>query len=139
MAAANPHMRFVGVNKQSFQSALAALDQLKEAGVSVFKTQPGIQTRLDQLKKTAADNENYIYHEYFHTTWTLFYFTQIAEEAAQGKLRFLGSATLPENYDALLPEPMRKVLDTAPDQNMRELFKDLAVNQSFRRDVFVRG
>jgi SAM-dependent methyltransferase len=128
-----------GVNKQSFQSALAALDQLKEAGAAVFKTQPGIQSRMDQLKKTAADNENYIYHEYFHTTWTLFYFTQIAEEAAQGKLRFLGSATLPENYDALLPESMRKVLDTAPDQNMRELFKDLAVNQSFRRDVFVRG
>ncbi|WP_428161576.1 methyltransferase regulatory domain-containing protein [Desulfobacter sp.] len=46
---------------------------------------------------------------------------------------------MPENYDALLPESMRKVLDTAPDQNMRELFKDLAVNQSFRRDVFVRG
>ncbi len=51
----------------------------------------------------------------------------LLEEVAQGKLRFLGSATLPENHDALLPDPMRKVLDTAPDKNMRELFKDLAV------------
>jgi hypothetical protein len=30
-----------GVNRQSFQSALAALDNLKEAGAAVFKTQPG--------------------------------------------------------------------------------------------------
>ncbi|MCA1793977.1 MAG: hypothetical protein LC660_08925 [Desulfobacteraceae bacterium] len=60
-----------GVNSQSFHSALAALDQLKEAGAAVFKNQPGIQSRLDQLKKTAADNENYIYHEYFHTSWTV--------------------------------------------------------------------
>lgn len=128
-----------GVNAGSFQSALKALETLKEAGAGVFKSQPGIQNRMEQLQKTAANNENYIYHEYFHSSWTLFYFTQIAQEAAEGKLRFLGSATLPENYDAMLPEPMRKALDTAPDITMRELFKDMTINQSFRRDVFVRG
>lgn len=128
-----------GVNKQSFESALNALESLKNAGAAVFKSQPGIQSRLEQLQKTADNNENYIYHEYFHSSWTLFYFTQIAQEAAEGKLRFLGSATLPENYDAMLPEPMRNAIDSAPDMAMRELFKDMAINQSFRRDVFVRG
>ncbi len=57
----------------------------------------------------------------------------------RGKLRFLGSATLPENYDAMLPEKMREAIGKALDPAMRELFKDLAINQSFRRDVFVRG
>lgn len=128
-----------GVNAGSFQSALKSLETLKEAGAAVFKSQPGIQSRMEQLSQQAANNENYIYHEYFHSSWTLFYFTQIAQEAAEGKLRFLGSATLPENYDAMLPEAMRKALDGAPDLTMRELFKDLAINQSFRRDVFVRG
>ena len=128
-----------GVNKQSFESALTALESLKDAGAAVFKNQPGIQPRLEQLQKQAANNENYIYHEYFHSSWTLFYFTQIAQEASEGKLRFLGSATLPENYDGMLPENMRSAIDSAPDMAMRELFKDMAINQSFRRDVFVRG
>ena len=137
MAASNPHMRFAGVDFNPEQIAHArslvrrtGLSNIefheadfvsladKDGGIGPcdYVVAHGIQSRLDQLKKTAADNENYIFHEYFHTSWTLFYFTQIAEEAAQGKLRFLGTATLPENYDTLLPEPMRKVLDTAPDQ-----------------------
>ena len=125
-----------GVNATSFKSALESLKSLKEAGAAVFNSQPGIVSRLEQLDKI---DQNYLYHEYFHDSWTLFYFTQIAQEAAEGKLRFLGSATLPENYDAMLPEKMREALGKAPDPAMRELFKDLAINQSFRRDVFVRG
>jgi hypothetical protein len=34
---------------------------------------------------------------------------------------------------------MRQLLASAPDPALRELYKDLLINQSFRRDVYVRG
>lgn len=128
-----------GVNAVSFESALKALQQLKDVNAAVFKAQPGLVNRLEQLQKHPKDQANYMYHEYFNGAWSLFYSTQVADEALVGKLRYLGSATLPDNYDSMLPEAMRKVIDSAPDAAMRELFKDMLINQSFRRDVFVRG
>jgi SAM-dependent methyltransferase len=128
-----------GINSISFESALNILNSLKDANAAVFRVQPGLVSRLEQLQKHPKDQSNYLYHEYFNGAWSLFYSTQVAEEASVGKLRFLGSATLPDNYDGMLPENMRKVLDSAPDPAMRELFKDLLINQSFRRDVLVRG
>jgi len=128
-----------GVNAISFESALNTLQALKDNNAAVFKSQPGLTSRLEQLQKHPKDQVNYMYHEYFNGAWSLFYSTQVADEAAVGKLRFLGSATIPENYDTMLPENMRKVLDSAPDPAMRELFKDMLTNQTFRRDVFVRG
>ncbi len=128
-----------GVNAISFESALNALQTLKDADASVFNLQPGLVSRLDQLHKHPKDQTNYLYHEYFNAAWSLFYCTQVADEASVGKLRYLGSATIPDNYDAMLPEKMRQALDTAPDIALRELYKDMLINQSFRRDVFVRG
>lgn len=128
-----------GVNAMSFDSALQALQRLKDVNAAVFSNQPGLNARLEQLQKHPKHQTNYLFHEYFNGAWSLFYCTQVADEAALGKLRYLGSATLPDNYDTLLPEAMRQMLDQAPDPALRELYKDLLINQSFRRDVFVRG
>ncbi len=128
-----------GVNAISFENSLKALQGLKDVNAAVFNAQPGLHARLEQLQKHPKHQINYLYHEYFNGAWSLFYCTQVADEALVGKLRYLGSATLPDNYDAMLPETMRQVLDTAPDGAMRELFKDMLINQTFRRDVFVRG
>ncbi|WP_201067329.1 MULTISPECIES: methyltransferase regulatory domain-containing protein [Thiorhodovibrio] len=122
-----------------FESALAALQGLREAGAHVFNTQPGLGARLEQLQKHPKDQVNYLYHESFNGAWTLFYCTDVMHEAALGKLTYLASATLPENFDSALPPAMREQLERAPDPALRELYKDLLINQSFRRDVFVRG
>lgn len=128
-----------GVNAASFETALRTLQLLKDANAKVFSALPGLDERLERLQKHPKDQVNYLYHEYFNGAWSLFYVTQVAEEAALGKLQYLGSANLPDNYDALLPAPMLEVLNAAPDGILRELYKDLLINQSFRRDVFVRG
>jgi SAM-dependent methyltransferase len=128
-----------GVNAGSFKNALNTLKSLKDVNASVFSAQPGLVKKLEQLEKNPENKTNYLYHEYFNNAWSLFYCTQIADEARAWKLQYLGSATLPDNYDTMLPENMRKVLDAAPDHSMRELYKDMMINQSFRRDVFVRG
>jgi hypothetical protein len=125
-----------GVNATSFQQALTTLQALKDANAAVFAAQPGLTARLEQLQQLPA---NYLFHEYFNDAWTLFYSTQLAAEAGAGKLSYLGSATLADNFDSILPQPYRDLLDQAPEPTLRELYKDLLLNQSFRRDVFVRG
>src|SRR5262249_9743646 len=52
----------------------------------------------------------------------------------------VGSATLIENYDSfVLGRAAREQLAAIGDRNARELVRDFLINQSFRRDVFVRG
>src|SRR5690606_29811216 len=64
----------------------------------------------------------------------------VVDEMANAKLDFVGSATLTENHEELvLTDDARKLLATQPDPRLRMLLKDFAVNQKFRRDVFVRG
>ena len=128
-----------GVNALSFESAINALGKIKEVNGAVFTALPALNNRLEQLQNHSKEQANYMYHEYFNGSWSLFYSTQVADEAAVGKLSYLCSATIPDNFENILSDNMRSVLDSAPDKAMRELFKDMLINQSFRRDIFVRG
>ena len=54
-------------------------------------------------------------------------------------LRYAGSATLAENHPALLLDAASaKTVAALPTERQRQLAADFAVNQRFRRDVFVR-
>ena len=56
------------------------------------------------------------------------------------RLNFVGSATLAENHLELLgADDLQAKVKAQPTQRLRQLFQDLAQNQRFRRDVFVRG
>jgi hypothetical protein len=64
----------------------------------------------------------------------------VADEMANAKLSFVGSATLAENHLELLgSDELQAKVKAQPTQRLRQLFQDLAQNQRFRRDVFVRG
>jgi hypothetical protein len=59
---------------------------------------------------------------------------------AKAKLTFVGSATLTENHlDLLGTDQLQAQIKKQPTQRLKQLFQDLAVNQRFRRDIFVRG
>jgi hypothetical protein len=58
---------------------------------------------------------------------------------AAHKLRFHASATLPENFLDLLPANVRPAVLAETDPGLRQSLQDLAINQSFRRDLFLRG
>jgi hypothetical protein len=55
------------------------------------------------------------------------------------KLRFHPSATLPEEFLDLLPANVRPAVLAATDPGLRQRLQDRAVNQSLRRDLFLRG
>jgi hypothetical protein len=58
---------------------------------------------------------------------------------AEHKLRPVATATLPELFEELLPEPLRSQVQQEPDPLVRQTLIDLACARGFRRDVFARG
>lgn len=109
---------------------------LREANAQLFTGQPALASRLEGLAKF---DPAYLLHEYNHSQWHPLYANQVIEEAGERGLSFLGSATLADNFDGVLPEAYRQLLRQQGDPGLRELVRDLLTNQSFRRDVYVNG
>lgn len=112
------------------------VERLKEAEVPFFKIYPPVAKKIEKVRH---QNLNYFIHEYMNDHWEPFYFTDVVREFAEGKLHYLGSATISDNMDNFLPEALRKILDEIPDPIVREVLKDICVNKAFRRDIFVKG
>ena len=111
--------------------------QLRAADMAYFSQNPAVPKRIDGMKDK---DQRYLAHEYLNGTWQPLFFTDVARELAAAKLSYVASASLLENFDALsLPPKAREVVAGATDPVFRELLKDFAINQQFRRDIFVKG
>jgi len=124
---------------QAFQLAAASLTGLlgsEEAPSALGLAQPALRRRLAQIPD---QNAAYLLQEYANAGWQPLYVAELHQRCAAHKLRFLASATLPENFLDLLPGNVRPAVLAETDPGLRQSLQDLAVNQSFRRDLFVRG
>jgi hypothetical protein len=119
----------LGAARELFQGLL-------QANGLVFNSQPELASRLEALGKL---NPAYLLHEYNHCHWQPLYANQVIEPLRELGLSYLGSATLAENFDGLLPMAVQKQIQQQGDPGLRELVRDLLTNQSFRRDVYVKG
>ncbi len=84
-------------------------------------------------------NPSYLCGEYGAEQWHPFYVAEVHKLAAAQKLDFVASATLPDNFPSLLADHVASVIDDERDPLIRQTLLDLAINQSFRRDLFVKG
>src|SRR5919109_563822 len=126
-----------GDASQRTQAALKAIEELVGAKFAYFAATP---TAGKMAAKMAERNANYLAHEFLNEHWTPFYSSDVADEMANAKLAFVGSATLAENHLELLgSDDLQAKVRAQPTQRLRQLFQDLAQNTRFRRDVFVRG
>jgi hypothetical protein len=83
---------------------------------------------------------SYLAHELMVPHWEPCCVTDVRAELASIGLRPAGSATLAENYDRfMLGRAAREILAGIADPDARELARDMLINQSFRRDVYIRG
>ena len=122
---------------QRTQAALKSVEELVGAKFGYFAATP---TAGKMAAKMSERNANYLAHEFLNEHWTPFYSSDVADEMANAKLNFVGSATLAENHLELLGgDDLQAKVKAQPTQRLRQLFQDLAQNQRFRRDVFVRG
>ena len=126
-----------GDASQRTQAALKVVEELSAAKFSYFTATPAAGK---MAAKMAERNSNYLAHEFLNEHWTPFYSADVADEMATAKLNFVGSATLAENHLELLgTDELQAKIKAQPTERLRQLYQDLAQNQRFRRDVFVRG
>ena len=82
--------------------------------------------------------ESYLLGEY-HSAHQPLYVGPMHRLCAAHGLSPIGSATLPEMFPEILDPERRALVLEAADLPMREVLLDLAINQTFRRDLFARG
>jgi len=141
--AALPFQHVVRSLQGSHGDGLPALEEarklfaaMQQADGPLFDTQPMLARRLVEMN---SQDPAYLLHEYNHSEWQPLYANQVITQARQLGLSFLGSASLAENFEALLPESDRQLLLQQADPAFRELVRDLLTNKFFRRDVYVKG
>lgn len=98
---------------------------------------PHLAAELHEIE--AERNNAYLLGEYGSDHWKPLYVADMHSRAQRYKFSYVGSATLPEQFTSLLGEPRNSLLTSEPHPTMREALFDLAINQSFRRDIFVKG
>jgi SAM-dependent methyltransferase len=82
----------------------------------------------------------YLAHEYMTANWNPLCVTDVRAAMREIGLVPVGSATLIENHDVLtLKDTALVALQKIVDPDVREFARDFFINQSFRRDVFVRA
>jgi SAM-dependent methyltransferase len=126
----------LGDGQPALDAARKLFAELQAAGAIYPQVQPNLATRLEMM---ASQDPAYLLHEYNHSEWQPQYADQVIRRAATLDLEFLGSASLPDGFTGLLPEAFRPLLLQQSEPDRRELVRDLLINQSFRRDVYVKG
>lgn len=126
-----------GSRAARIRAAVDFAERLSALGTRFFAGNPKLAERLKLLK---TKDPHYIAHEYFNADHNPFYFMDVAEEFAEAKLRWIGSASPLETIDEInLSADQRKMLAEIDDIALRETLRDHIVDQGFRKDVFIKG
>ncbi len=98
---------------------------------------PGVVERFKQLEDLPR---NYLAHELLNANWAVFHSADVSRDLAQAKLQFVASANVADHLDLLnLTDRQQHLLNQVRDPARKESLRDLIVNQSFRRDIYIKG
>lgn len=115
---------------------------LIDSKAAYFSTNTSINMHnfIDDAMNGDAGRSRYIAHEYMNRGWEPLYHHDVARGAADAKLDYVGSASLPWAFPELyLTSQQRALLNGIHDGALRETAKDYIKNTCFRRDIYVRG
>jgi SAM-dependent methyltransferase len=129
---------FSGNSLEQFAQARGLLKELEGVNPGFFAVNKDLISK--RLTTLDSGNPHYLVHEYFNEGWRAFYFTEIAAYLLPSKLEFIGEAsTAAASVTGLLSAEVRQLLDKISDRHVRELFKDVMLNTTFRKDIYMRG
>jgi trans-aconitate methyltransferase len=115
-------------------------EHMRRLGAEYFRANPSATAMLDRMQRLGLA---YVAHEYLHAHWVPMYFAQLAAEMAAAGLHFVGQLPLYLNYrDLAVPEALKALFSSAGgamDRIAFESLKDFALNEYFRRDVFMKA
>ncbi len=110
---------------------------MQAAGALYFEKNPSAAEMLATMSKTDL---RYVVHEYMHDHWSPMYFARVAWEMAAHDLHFAGVMPAFLNFrDMAVPASLEGIFDGVKDRVTFEAMKDFAINEFFRRDVYVHG
>ena len=113
------------------------LVKLKDAQVKYFRDNPALAEAVEQLQRLDL---RYMAHEYFNTNLRAFHFSEVRQAMEQGGLKFAGCATLFLNMvDLSVPPDLYEDFRDINSRNELEVKRDFIRNETFRRDVWVKG
>jgi SAM-dependent methyltransferase len=122
---------------QAIDAGRQLFAQLEAADSAVNKALPGLKSRI---AATEQQPSAYLVQEYLHENWHPLWCSQVLTELGNAKLGFAGSASIAENLlPAVLPQAMRDLVAAHQDAMVRQDLIDCMINQTFRRDLLVRG
>jgi SAM-dependent methyltransferase len=117
--------------------AIAYSDSLRGAEARFHKVFPNVDAQIERLKKMPRA---YLAHELLTRDWEAFSFGQVADELAEGKLIYVGSAYLTDSVDRVnFTEAQQSFLASLDDSILQEETRDMLLGRQFRRDVFAKG
>lgn len=126
-----------GSSLERAQRGLSVARLLDSAGAHYFTQNPSARLMLGA---TLQNGLAYAVHEYFHAEWHPFYFEDLASEMAAQSLYFVGQLPVYLNYrDLVIPAQLKPLFQGITDRVAFERLKDYAINEFFRRDVYVKG
>lgn len=119
------------------RSAMQTLRQANEMKTGYFQINQNFGAQLDLLLKREP---SYVAHEYLNAHWQLPYSVDVADQLADAKLNYVGSATIIENMlELCMHDEAVKFVRNLPTARLRQLAADYFTFRRFRRDIFVRG
>lgn len=125
-----------GDSADKMKHAAEVLKRLSDRKLRFFDANPEAVQAVEAYGRVPP---NYLAHEFFNAAWEPFYSIDVATELAEAQLTFVGSATLPDNYPALIiDEASVEALKGLATPREVHLAMDFATNRRFRRDVFIR-
>ncbi len=126
-----------GDSGQRAATALGLLRQLAEGGAGYFAEHPGALRQLDAMERETPE---YLAHEFLGANWEPQHVADVIRMLAGAGCAYVGSATPLENIDALsVPGTLQPLLRAMPPGPLAETVRDMARNQSQRRDIFQRA
>jgi SAM-dependent methyltransferase len=124
-----------GDSAQRATAAVQTLQQLSSGQLRFFVAHPAVASAIDAYARSGG---NYLAHEFLNDAWEPFYSIDVADDMADAGVRYVGSATLADNHPVLMLDgPAVRAVARLTTARQQQLAIDFAVNQRFRRDVFV--
>jgi SAM-dependent methyltransferase/methyltransferase-like protein len=122
---------------QRIDAAMQFTEKLFATNPAYIKANPTILERLKNLKQ---QDRIYLAHEYFNQNWLPMSFSDMNNWLSQAKLSYVTSANLMQAFEIKgMTTEQQALLQTIEDPIFRETVRDLIVNETFRRDLWVKG
>lgn len=125
-----------GDSSRALSASLAVLRALEQGGAGYLHQHPAVGKMLFDGGADAAA----LAHDLLAPDWAALHAADVIEAMEEAECAFVGSAALLDNVDALsVPGAALDLIARIGDLKARETARDLARNQSVRRDLYRRG